>query len=196
MKRSVRVAVVIVAGLALVATVVAVWGPAPAARSLDREPPLPEAEAKVSLVNTAQRAADAFNTADDAGLIALTHPALIRGMGGPDAMAERLAKMRREQTAEGGKMTTRAGDPGPLVSAGGRLYCVVSQPILYRSADGKVVASLGHSLGVSDDGGRTWKLVSAGNSGAGRDVLMRLFPDLPDEIVIPKQADPQLLWEP
>ena len=59
-----------------------------------------------------------------------------------------------------------------------------------------MAAALGHNLGVSDDGGRSWKLVSAGNSGAGRSQLKQLFPDLPDEVVIPKQADPQLLWEP
>lgn len=69
------------------------------------------------------------------------------------------------------------------------MYCVIPHDIILNT-EGGYLSSLSSILGISQDQGKTWKFVSAGN--IGRDRLKIMFPELPDGLEILPQTDPVL----
>jgi len=137
----------------------------------------------------AQEAADALVRGDFDRVVALTHPALVEAMGGRGPMIAALRRGQEEMTAEGKSLVGATTEkPLQIVRTGRQLQCVVPQTLEMLVAGGTLEAKSA-LIGVSVDGGVTWRFVAAGKGGA-RQQLESLVPDLSRELRVPEYGDP------
>lgn len=126
---------------------------------------------------------------NDLGVLAdYTHPKILEAVGGKAKMIALVKASIAVIEARG--LTFRSfsiGKIGEFYSDGKDLYCVVPQKILMNTKGG-YVSSLSSVLGISEDEGKTWKFVSAGN--IGRERLEAIFTGLPDGLDISPQTEP------
>lgn len=145
-----------------------------------------------AIKKTAKAQAEEIQTAlvkGDFGKVAdLTHPQVVKMLGGKDKM---LAVMAESLTAmkEAGLefKDLKIADPSDLVKAGKEMYIVVPHS-LEMTGRGKRLAVKGALVGVSEDGGKTWVFVDAN---VGRETIKKVLPGLPDSLSIPKPEAPK-----
>ncbi len=112
-------------------------------------------------------------------VVALTHPRVVKEMGGPDKMADDLAAKMKQMKEQGYELRSlKADDPTSSAEAGDRRYVVVPYALEMKAPGGKMAVK-SFLVAVSSDKGKTWTFVD----GAGlRDVeaQKKMLPDLPD----------------
>lgn len=109
---------------------------------------------------------------NDMGPLAdFTHPRIIASMGG----------------SEKAILAMNIGKIGEFYSKENKVYCVIPHDITLNTEDG-YFSSNSSILGISQDQGKTWKFVSAGNIGHNK--LKILFPELPDGLEVLPQTVP------
>jgi hypothetical protein len=125
---------------------------------------------------------------NDMGTLAdFTHPKIIASMGGREKAIETMNMGVAEIKSKAMSFRSASiGKIGKFYTSGKEVYCVISHDITINT-EGGYFSSLSSVLGISQDQGKTWKFVSAGN--IGRDKLKILFPELPDGLEILPQTD-------
>jgi len=128
---------------------------------------------------------------NDMGTLAdFTHPKIIASLGGREKAIETMNKGVAEIKSKGMSFRSASiGKIGKFYTSGKKVYCVIPHDITI-STKGGYFSSRSSVLGISQDQGKTWKFVSAGN--IGRNKLKTLFPELPDGLKILPQTDPVL----
>jgi hypothetical protein len=151
----------------------------PAAGPVDTSTVRPQAEA----------IAKAVLDRDHATLVDYTHPRVVEGMGGRERMIERVRGMEKEMDAAGFRMVGHeVGDVGEPVVDGGTAYVVV-KTTLRLAGPGTRGVSESYLLGVSDDGGKTWKFAD-GAGLSNPEHRARAFPNLPAGLRLPEKKPP------
>jgi len=150
------------------------------------------AKANAQDVNALTRSADKMKEAVMSGdlntLAFYTHPAVVSGMGGKEQMVAAVKKGNDEMKKSGASFRgVRMGTPGKFFRTPKHIFSLLPQTLLINIKDGYLETQTS-MLGVSDDQGKMWKFVSAGN--LSRAQLKSLFPDLPDDLKIPQQTEP------
>jgi hypothetical protein len=117
-----------------------------------------------------------------------THPRLVELVGGRAKFIENERRVAKEGDAAGLKLVAyEVSEPGELVIEGGSAYVILPTTLRVRAPKFRGVTEA-YMLGISTDGGKTWKFVDASLSTP--EQRYRLFPDLPARIQFPKKKEP------
>lgn len=158
-------------------------------------PPLAEKDAEKVLRVQAQAICDAVVKGEWEKMADLTHQGEMESMGGRKKFLADVANLPKELQAS--KLTlvdSQCGPPSDIIANKGTMYAVVNAPLKYRTETGKTYLGTTSLIGVSTDGGRSWKFVGgSGTKEADRNELKKVLPDLPDSLVLPKGHLPILL---
>jgi hypothetical protein len=113
-----------------------------------------------------------------------TYPQIVKAMGGPDKMAEKVSQMMDEMQSRGMAFkSTTIDNIGDIVKSGTHLYSVIQQ-ILQISNNGSIITGSSYLLAISSDNGKRWYFVDT--APFKHQNIKHLFPDYPPELVIPE----------
>jgi hypothetical protein len=156
-------------------------------------PPKPE-EAKKAAKKTAEGIGEAFLKGDFAAVFDHTYEPAVKALGGKEAAVKRVTDGVKEMEAGGFKFKAyTVGDPGDVHAEGDNTFVVVPTTLEMTTPEGKSIQK-GYLLGISPDGGRTWKFAD----GAGlKDKKARdlLLPKLPAKLELPEYKEPEFVKE-
>lgn len=170
---------------AAVCLAVGVWGLALAAQE-----PLKPADIK----KLAQGVGDATMKGDYAKVIDATHDGIVKVLGGREK-AIQVTETAMKSVAEKGIAVTKfaVSDPGELFTEGANTFTVLPTT-LEMKAPGLKIVSKSYLLGISADGGKTWKF--ADGSGLGNEKLREAaLPKLPAKLKLPEPSKPEIVKE-
>jgi hypothetical protein len=150
--------------------------------------PLEPAEIK----KLAQGLGDATIKGEYDKVIDSTHDGLVKMLGGRDKAIE-ATKTAMKGVAEKGVTISKytVGDPGEQVTEGANTFTVLTTVTELKAPVGKIV-SKGYLLGISADGGKTWKFAD----GAGLQnakVRETALPKLPEKLKLPEPSKPEVV---
>lgn len=132
----------------------------------------------------------AFVEGDFARLADYTHPRLLEKVGGREQLIAFLRKGVAEMKAQGFEVISYANEPPSQVLNVGRVtYAVVPGKLRARTPGGVMVSET-YMIGVSADGGKRWKFVSAASADPAK--LKLLFPTAAGRLKIPAERPPVL----
>lgn len=124
---------------------------------------------------------------DYAVIIDLTYPKVVAELGGREkAIEASYAMMRVIKEAKFAIRELTAGEPGAVHSEGANRFIIVPTLTVIAAPD-KVLRIDSYLLGISGDGGKTWKFVD----GAGMknvEFRQRILPPLPPGLVLPEMT--------
>lgn len=146
----------------------------------------------VEIKKLAEGLADATLKGDYAKVIDGTHEGLVKLLGGRDE-AIKTAETSMKAVAEKGITVTKftVGDPGGLFTEGAYTFTVLPTVVELKSPAGKVVQK-SYLLGISGDGGKTWKFAD-GAGIADKRVRERVLPKLPTKLELPEPSKPEVV---
>ena len=117
-------------------------------------------------------------------VIDLTHPKVLEAAGGKE-VALRQVQLGMDFTRKQGFTFRVAGIGQPVVARGGDAHYAVVPYTMALSAPGKKGTSKTSVVGISSDGGNTWKFAQV-SARDGEDGIRRMFPDFPRDLRIPR----------
>jgi len=167
----------------VVAAAVVAAGAAPAA-----EP------SKAEVKKLAIAMGDAMKTNDVGTILDHTYPALVEQMGGRKKALKTLKSMLKVMKARGIEFKKyELGDPEEFVTEGDNTFIVVSSVLEMASPMG-TIRGRSFLLGISGDGGKTWKF--ADGAGVNRNgEADKVLPKLPAKLKLPPDSKPELVKE-
>jgi len=113
-----------------------------------------------------------------------TYPQIVKAMGGPDKMAEKVSQVVDEMQSHGiAFKSVTIGNIGDIVKSDVHLYSVVQQ-ILQLSNNGAIITNSAYLLAISSDNGKRWYFVDT--APFKHQNIKQLFPDYPPGLVIPE----------
>ena len=122
-----------------------------------------------------------------------THSLVVQSMGGANKMAAYLTEEYKKMQAQDIKIDdARLGTPGKLLYIEDEYFCVVPQNVIMRMGNRRI-SSTSSLIGVSSNGGSTWRFVDAG--GMTDEQLKKYFPKIYGKLTIPKRSQPKELTE-
>jgi hypothetical protein len=122
-------------------------------------------------------------------VVDMTHPKIVRLMGGRDKVIALMSTGIKEMTSQGFALDSVAvEDPSEPVSGGGELFAVVPFVLKMKAPGGKLVSRT-FVIGVSGDRGRSWLFI---NGDVGRSMVKQVLPNLPDQLTLPERQKPTL----
>jgi hypothetical protein len=118
-----------------------------------------------------------------------THPRIVEAAGGRKKLIERVQQMMKEMDEAGFQMVANdVGDPGEPVVEGGTAYVILPTTLRLKGPKVRGVSE-SYLLGISTDGGTTWKF--ADGAGLSKpEERKRIFPDLPADLRLPEKKRP------
>ncbi len=146
-----------------------------------------------NLIRDARAMMKATTLGDFSVLAKYTHPLVVQSMGGADKMAAYLTKEFRNMQAQGIKFDeAQIGTPSKFVYTGGEYFCVIPQKVIMVNGSRRI-ASASSLLGVSNNGGNTWRFVDAG--GMTDEQVKQYFPKIYGKLTIPKRSEAKEVTE-
>lgn len=142
----------------------------------------------------AQELGTATMRGDYAKVIDGTYDRIVEELGGREKAIKVIETGMRKLRAKG--ITFKAykvGDPGEFHREGNNTFVVVPT-VLEMSAPGNKLIGKSYLLGISGDGGKTWKFAD----GAGMDrkeVREKVLPKLPAKLKLPAKEAPKVVSE-
>lgn len=124
-----------------------------------------------------------FKNHDYTGFVKYNNTNLVAMMGGENEFA---AYLRQEMDAMKGVEFSqmKAGSVIRLITKASPMQCIVEQ-FSELKINGQPVSSVSHLVGVSNDGGKTWRFADANT--ASEEEIRSIIPNLSPLIVIPKK---------
>jgi hypothetical protein len=144
-------------------------------------------------LSTVRQQAEAMSKAvlerDHETLADFTHPRIVEVAGGRDKLIERVRQMAKEMDASGLQMVANeVGEPGEPVVEGGKAYVILPTTLRLKGPKVRGVSE-SYLLGVSTDGGKSWKF--ADGAGLSKpEARKQIFPDLPAGLRLPEKKLP------
>lgn len=125
---------------------------------------------------------------DDFGKVAdLTHPNLVRLMGGREKMISTMESAVKEMKSNGFVIrSARVDDPSDPIATGQELFVVVPFVLEMKVPGGKVLAK-SFVIGVSSDKGKSWAFV---NGDLDINAVKQVLPTLPNQLKLPEKQKP------
>ncbi len=113
-----------------------------------------------------------------------TYPKIVKSMGGPDKMAEKVSQMMDEMQSRGMSFKSATiGNIGDIVKSGTHLYSVIQQ-ILQISNSGSIITGSSYLLAISSDNGKRWYFVDT--APFKHQNIKQMFSDYPPGLIIPE----------
>jgi hypothetical protein len=131
----------------------------------------------------AQELAKAVVKQDYAGVIDLTHPAIVKEMGSRMKAIELIELMMKGAGFSYKEM--KVGDPGEFHSQGANTFVVIPIKLEVNSPRG-LLRGDSYLLGISPDDGKTWTFVE----GYSMEKAEKLLPKLPEKLKLPDLKKP------
>ena len=130
-----------------------------------------------------RRSAEATEKGDYETVLDLTHPKIVALIGGREVALRRMRKEYESGEKMGIAFDSVRVDPATdLNESKDGLFCLVPMTLRLKFR-GKILAKTSALLGVSIDGGKTWKFVDATK---GEAILRKILPEIPEGLKIPK----------
>jgi hypothetical protein len=118
-------------------------------------------------------------------------PEGLRASGGRAAVLAELAKGKGEMASSGVRIERADIDaPRELAAVDDHLFAIVPQRVTLKVPSGHLL-SRSYLLGVSTDGGDTWRFLDG--AGLDRARLKRLFPRFPEALALPPATEPEVV---
>ncbi len=119
-----------------------------------------------------------------------THPKIVGLMGGADKMVARMKEQTTTMKQQGIRFVSASiGQPGPLVTVGRELQCVVPQTVVLQMPEQRI-AQRSSLIAFSEDGGKRWVFI---DTQPGMEKVRLLLPTISSKLVIPARQEPQVL---
>lgn len=148
-------------------------------------PEAPAVNPKATAKTQAEEAQRGYMSGDFGAFVDATHPTIVEENGGREKMIAGLTALAKDSKAKGIMVeSATVSEPSDPHAGEHNLYITLPVVLGFRGPDGRVTITTG-LLGVSGDGGKTWRFLDAD---PGRERLKQKFPDLPDSLPIPKTA--------
>lgn len=148
------------------------------------------AAAAAQLKAQADECAQAFVKGDFARLADYTHPKLLEKVGGRNQLIAFLQKGVAEMKAQGFETLSYDNDaPTQVLTVGRMIYAVVPGKLRSRTPGGVMVSET-FMIGISADGGKSWKFVGGNTADPAR--LKMLFPAAAGKLRLPAEKPPVL----
>jgi hypothetical protein len=151
------------------------------------------AQDTTALKKQAVRFANATFNSDHKLVIDLTYPKLITLSGGRDSMqkliVERIAALKKQGII---KFEGMVGSPGPFITAGKQVHCLIPEIIVLKMYNGRYVTRT-YLLAISDDKGKSWTFMDVGKMPG--DVLHKLLPNYNNDLLIPTPGKPMFFLD-
>jgi hypothetical protein len=146
----------------------------------------PNAKTQANQLNNAVLSEDYEKAAD------LTYPKLIQLIGGrAKYLAVLKGGMNETQSDQFRIISTVSDDPTDIIEVGSDVYAILPTTMKIKVAEGVLVGQ-SSLIGVSNDRGKHWTFVDAGN-GFNHKQLKTLFPAAADRLKVPERKPPVLL---
>ena len=144
---------------------------------------------KATVRKLAQEVGDATVKQDYAKVIDLTYDAAVKQLGGREKAIQFTQKSMALATTMGIVLKDfKVGEPGQFYFEGGNTFVVV--PTTSELASGSnIIHQQSYLLGISPDGGKTWKFVG-GTGLAKKEQREKILPKLPANLKLPEQEKP------
>lgn len=156
--------------------------------------PLPRAAAttREARCQEAARACGArFVAGEDAAIVDCMPPEGLRASGGRAAVLKELESGKAEMAKHGVRIEGSEIDaPHDFVAVDDHVFAIVPQRTTIKVPEGHLLQR-GYLLGVSTDGGDTWRFLDG--AGLSRDRLKKLFTHFPDSFPLPEIQEPELV---
>ena len=143
-------------------------------------------------LRAARACGDAFAVHDYGRLVDCMPPEVFDafpGMGGREGFRATAERAVQKMASEGASVeSVEYSRPHALAGAGGKLFAIVPEVLTMKIPQGHLV-SHDFMLGVSHDGGATWKFIAGPFA---KKATPRLFPDFPADLELPEIPKPEL----
>jgi hypothetical protein len=175
---------VYLSGLSIVLLVFIPWAAMADERDLSKE--------QVAVKKLAQDTMDATVKGDFAKVIDQTIDSIVQKMGGRDKAIQISKDTVKAMKAQGFTITKLGvGQPGEFVMEGTNTFTVIPTTVELQSTDAKI-KSKGYLLGLSTDGGKSWKF--ADGAGLKDEAIRReVLPRLPAKLKFPAREKPEVI---
>ena len=131
----------------------------------------------------AEECGNAFVKGNYGRLVECTVPKLVELVGGREKMIDLMRREVEEGKAEGFyPLSSAQSAPTQVLRVGGQTYAVVPYKLRMRAPE-EILVSDSFMVGVSDDGGQTWKFLSADSTDEAK--LKVLLPDAAGKLKVP-----------
>lgn len=115
------------------------------------------------------------------------HPKVVELSGGKQKMIALLTDGTKEMKSMGISFeATKMLAPSDPIAVEKELYITVPFTLEIKVPDGRLTTK-GALIGISSDGGKTWLFADAT---PGREKLQKVFPKLPEKLLLPKKEQP------
>jgi len=148
--------------------------------------PLSDAAMKSAAQQQANQCAQAMLSGDYELFVTFLHPKVIDLMGGKDALIQNLRDGASQMQAQGfGIKSVQIGDPEQIESSNSEVFAIMPET-LHMTAPGGTLLAHSYMLGISDDGGQSWKFVDGAGIAKLGPRLTSFLPNLPADLKLPK----------
>ena len=151
-----------------------------------------EARAAQSARSAAKDLYVAFVRGDHAAFVNALYPGVVEAVGGREKMVAQLRSSIDDMRKNGMTLKSSTVDPPSRMVKVGRdgVQAILPTALIMGTPRGDM-RTRSYLLGLSADGGKTWKFIDTGK--LGREQLMKVVPELSPEIDVPVRPAPELL---
>ena len=136
----------------------------------------------------AQNCAKAALTSDYDTIVRYTHPRIVKGMGGKEAMIGVLKSGMSQMHADGAEfLDVTIGKPEDPKKIGAWITSIVPQHQVLKVRGGKLYSDA-TLLGISEDNGKHWVFIDLGP--VSKEQFGQVFPELAGKITMPEKKPP------
>ena len=124
---------------------------------------------------------------DQSAVADLSCPSLVKMLGGRDEFIARLSTIAAELKGRGFHIDSiDASESLSYVESSNNLYSVVPQTVHLSSPLGTQISKRSYLVGVSADGGATWKFLDGQGIGGDRKKMEMVLPSFPKDLALPE----------
>lgn len=132
--------------------------------------------------------AKATKMQDYATVIKYTHPALIKMVGGNDAMMKLLTTTMKTVAEQGIQIdSVSLGQPGNFFKAGEEIHCLVPQDVIMKFGNDKKIIAKGYLIAISNDKGFNWSFLNLTEE-LNNETIIKLLPNFNQELKLPTDS--------
>jgi hypothetical protein len=130
---------------------------------------------------------------DHAKVVDLTYPKIVEIIGGRDKMRATLETAMKQMKDRGFSIRSlQVEEPAEILTEGNNTFAVVPTTIEMTAPGGKLVGK-SYLLGISADGGKTWKFIDGAGLATKQMRDLVLPSKLPARLKLPAKQDPQFI---
>lgn len=145
-------------------------------------------EATDFIKQEADKCTKAMLTAEPEGVARYSHPRLLEGIGGKDALVAAIKKAMDGMKAQGVTVEKATiGEPEKPVKVDTWQVSFVPQTLVLKINDNRIQKD-SHLLGISEDEGKKWTFVDVGQMS--EEQLAQVFPELKGKVKLPEKKKP------